>query len=103
MIAPMPIAAGSLRPSGGKFIPILVNLALLFLMPMTMSPAFIPVAAGVVADTFDWGPGQLYCVGLAILECGLVVLLYRIVLDIQGRNLQDRELKILEVVTSKSE
>ncbi|MFL5330701.1 MAG: hypothetical protein ACJ8C4_17505 [Gemmataceae bacterium] len=103
MIAPMPIAAGSLRPTGGKFIPVVVNLALLILIPMTMSPAFIPVAAGVVADSFGWGPGQLYCLILALAECALMIFLYRLVLGIQGENLQARELKILEVVASKAE
>jgi hypothetical protein len=43
------------------------------------------------------------CLVLSILECAGVIWVYRLVIAWQGGLLQSRELRILEVVTTKAE
>jgi hypothetical protein len=103
IIAPMPVAAGSMKPVKPKAMTILIHTAFIFLFPLALSPTLIPLAIEFLlsrSETLPWFPAYLM---LAIGECILVVWLYPQILQSQGNLLERRERRILEIVTSKVE
>jgi len=104
ILAPIPMAAGSIQPANVKMTPILMQMALLFFVfPIAMVPVFAPIGIEVLVEELagiHWLPISLF-LSLAIL--GLVVVGYRWMVSLQGDWLAMREKKILEVVTSKAE
>jgi hypothetical protein len=103
ILAPMPIAAGSLKPRNPKLIPILFQMAFLFLLPLIFGPVLLPLGVELIAGAFGWMPGVPICLILSAVECVAVVYLYRFILFWQGKLLQARERQILEVVASRAE
>jgi ABC-2 type transport system permease protein len=103
MIAPMPMAMGSLKPVKPKAMVILMQMAFVFVFPIAMAPTLIPLGIEFLlswTDSWAWFPAYLI---FTIVEVALVVWLYIEVLEKQGRMLERRELRILEVVTTKVE
>jgi hypothetical protein len=103
ILAPIPMAAGSMQPANMKMIPILMQMAFLLAFPVAMVPVFAPIGVEAAVGYFGdihWLPVSLI-LSLAVL--GLVVLGYRWIVSVQGEWLATREQKILEVVTSKAE
>lgn len=103
IIAPMPTAAGSMKPVKPKATTLLIHLAFVFLFPLAMAPTLIPLGIEFLlsySDTLSWIPAYMV---LAIVECATVIWLYPIALESQGRWLQHRERRILEIVTTKTE
>ncbi|MGH9675933.1 MAG: hypothetical protein ACRD36_02425, partial [Candidatus Acidiferrum sp.] len=103
IFAPLPIAAGSLRPKNPKFIPILLHLLFMMCLAMLLTFALWPLAVSLLFDRISWAIGALAYLSLAVLQCVAVVFLYRAILAWQGTLLQRREKKILDVVTTKAE
>jgi hypothetical protein len=101
IFAPMRIAAGSLKPSNAKMIPMLLQGAVVFLMPVSMAPTLLPLGVEVLLEQLGWAHGLPVCLALSVLECLAVVGIYRLVLTWQGRVLQSREQAILQAVTTK--
>jgi hypothetical protein len=103
MLAPLPVASGSLKPVQPKGMAILLHLAFVFVFAFVMALTQIPLGLELLINWFGWGrPFPVFLV-LALMECAGVVYLYRFVLRLQGEFLQSREQKILEIVTSKIE
>ena len=104
ILAPTPVASGSLKPVKPKGLTILLHLAFVFfLFPAAMASTMMPLAIEFGLrwyGTATWFPAYLV---FAIVELGLVSIIYPAVLRSQGRLLQAREQKILEVVTVKVE
>ena len=103
IIAPMPTAAGSMKPVKPKAATILIHMAFVFLFPLALAPTLIPLGIEALlswSESLSWFPAYLV---LAILECAFVVWLYPQVLASQGELLQRRERRILEIVTTKAE
>lgn len=103
ILAPMPVAAGALKPSYPKGVPALLHFALVFLFPFAMLPVLAPLGAQALAEGLGAPKGIPIFVVLSLVEFGLVVLLYRLVLPTQGRLLFRREQKILQVVAARAE
>jgi hypothetical protein len=103
ILAPMPIAAGSLKPANPKVIPILLQIAFLLLFPLALAPTLLPLGIEFLLDQLEWAPGVPADLLLSLLSCVGAIYFYRFVLDLQGQWLQAREQKILEVVTLKAE
>jgi hypothetical protein len=101
IFAPMRIAAGSLKPANAKMIPMLLQMAVVFLLPLVMLPTLLPLGIEFVLKPLGWTHGLPVCLVLSVLECLAVVGVYRLVLPWQGRLLQSREQTILQVVTTK--
>ncbi len=103
ILAPLPVASGSLKPLSLRIVPTLLHMVFMFATPILLTPVLLPwgIAAGLEALDFSWGP-PLYLV-LTILECAAVIGLYRIVLTWEGALLQAREQQILEAVVAKAE
>ncbi len=100
ILAPIPIAAGSFKPSNPKMIPLLMHLLFLFVFPAALAPALIPLAVEFAAGRMGWGAGVPLFLILAVLECAALVLFYRVAVGWQGRVLHAREQHILNVVTA---
>ena len=103
IIAPMPVAAGSMKPVKPKATTILIHTAFMFIFPLALSPTLIPLGIEYLLaewKTLEWFPAYLI---LAIIECGFVLWLYPRILGAQGNLLERRERRILEIVTMKTE
>jgi hypothetical protein len=103
IFAPMPIAAGSLRPTNAKFVPILLHIAFTFAFGAVMAPTLAPLGVEFLlrqVGSLRWLP---VCLFLSLALCAVVLLLYRLLVPLQGDVLQSREQQILETVTTKAE
>lgn len=101
--APMHIAAGSLKPANAKLLPVLIQLLMFFfLFPLTQGPTFLPLSIEALLDSLGWRTRLPIGLLLTVVQCAVVVWLYRVLLNWQGRLLQARELRILETVTGRA-
>jgi hypothetical protein len=103
IFAPMPVAMGSNKPIRPKFLPVLLHMAFVGVLPMAQGPTLLPWGIDAALTSLDLDFGVPYCLILTALECVGLVFLYRFVITAQGRLLQWREQQILEVVTTKAE
>jgi hypothetical protein len=103
ILAPLPIAAGSLRPANAKVLPILVQAFAGLLLPVLLAPTLLPLGIEFVLHHLGWAHGVPIYLLLELLECAVIVYLYRLVVSAEGQLLQAREQKILETVTTKAE
>jgi hypothetical protein len=104
ILAPMPIASGSIRPTNFKTIPMLLHFAFVLLVfPLAVGPALLPLIIELVLQEFTGTKEIPIALILSLLESAGVVFLYLFVVDGEGRWLQSREKKILEVVAAKAE
>jgi ABC-2 type transport system permease protein len=103
ILAPTPIAAGSLKPANPKLTVILLQMVFLSLMPMFLVPLVVPLGLEFLLDHTEVISGVPIYLILSILICCGVVGLYGLALTWQGQMLQWREQKILEIVTTKVE
>jgi hypothetical protein len=103
IFGPMAIAPGSLKPASAKLVPVLLQMVFFFLFPLALGPILLPVVVVMGLEALGWASGIPVCLILSLLETVVVTFLYRVLLTGQGRLLQVREQRILEVVTSKAE
>jgi ABC-2 type transport system permease protein len=103
ILAPMYIAPGAMRPSNVKVIPVLLQLAAMLLQPLIMALCLLPLGAQIVLEEFGMVPGVPIGLALAVLVCAAIIYVYYLTVCLQGRWLQSRELRILEIVTAKQE
>jgi hypothetical protein len=104
ILAPTPIAAGSLKPTNPRGIPMLFHFLFVILFPVALSPTLLPLGIEVLVNQLTQTPnGMPICLALSVLECAGILYLYRWVLVGEGALLQAREQKILEVVASRAE
>jgi len=103
IIAPMPVAAGSMKPVKPKATTLLIHTAFIFVFPLALSPTLIPLGIEALlsfSGSATWFPAYLI---LAVSECALMLWLYPRILSSEGDLLERRERRILEVVTTKAE
>lgn len=99
---PLYIAAGSLKPANPKLLPMLLQLVMIFfLFPLFQAPTVLPLGMEVALERLGWTKGFPVFLTLSLVECAVVVLGYRFLLDWQGGLLQKREQIILDVVTNR--
>jgi hypothetical protein len=103
ILAPLPIAAGTLRPQNPKVVPILLHFAFTLLLPAVWSPALLPLGVEYTLEHAGLARGVPVYLGLSVAVCAAVVAVYRLVVMWQGGLLQAREQRILELVTTKAE
>jgi hypothetical protein len=72
-------------------------------LPWVMAPMLFPVGVELLLEALDVVEGWPIAFFLSVVECAVVVWIYRMVLTWQGGWLQAREQQILEVVTTRSE
>jgi hypothetical protein len=103
ILAPMPVAAGSMKPLKPKATTILIHMASMFLVPIALAPTLVPLGIEFLisrSGRLPWFPAYLI---LTIVEVVFAVWFYSWMITSQGRLLQRREQRILETVTSKME
>src|SRR5207244_2869251 len=91
IIAPVPIAAGSLKPRNLKGIPLLLHLAFVFLLPPALAFLLVPQGVEFVLVRLGWADGWPIGFLLSLVECVAVMYLYRASLTWEGLLLQARE------------
>jgi uncharacterized membrane protein len=99
IFVPLPIAAGTLKPSNVTLVPGLLHVAFVFLFFPVMAILLSPIVAKLVLEQLGFGANIPICLLLSLVECAFILWLYRLVLRSQGRTLQSREKRILQVVT----
>jgi hypothetical protein len=102
IIAPIQIAAGAMRPTNMKASIVLMHFGFLFLLPVMLSPTLLPLGVEYFAAE-EWGTHGPFDLLLGVIEMGIVILVYWLVISWEGRLLQRREKKILETVTARAE
>jgi hypothetical protein len=103
IMAPMPVAAGSMRPSQSKMIPVLLHLLMVFVFPLVMAPTLAPLGLEALLAALDIVEGWPICLALSVVECAGLIFLFRWLIGWQGVWLQGREQRIMEIVTTKAE
>ena len=103
ILAPMQVAAGTLKPSHSKMIPVLLHFAFLFVFPLVIAPVMAPIGIEATLAWLGWAEAAPIALVLSLAECVGVAFLYRWLVGWQGVWLQSRELTILETVTAKAE
>jgi hypothetical protein len=103
ILAPVPVAAGALRASSIKGVALVLHIASAFVFPLALAPMLVPLGVEALLDWLGWLSGWPVCLLLSLVECAVVVLLYRVAITWEGMLLQARELKVLEAVTARAE
>jgi hypothetical protein len=103
IFTPMPVRSGTLKPANTKGMVLLVQFLLFILFPLTLLPMQLPYGIEVALEELAGIRGVPICLILCVVECAAIVFVYRLVVAKQGEWLQFRELKILEIVTTKAE
>jgi hypothetical protein len=103
ILTPMPMAAGSVQPTGVKLVPVLMQMLLMMLYPILLLPTLLPAGLEVLLAELNVVRGVPIALPLAVLVLVGVVAFYRLVVTWEGRLLAAREQTILGIVTSKVE
>jgi hypothetical protein len=102
IFAPLYIAPGSFKPANPKLKTVLLQMLLfMVLFPLAQIPTLLPLGIEAGAEQLGWTTHVPIFLLLSLVECAVIVWLYRLVLDWQGDLLQRREQRILEIVTNK--
>jgi ABC-2 type transport system permease protein len=103
ILAPMHIAAGSLKPTSVRLTPVLLQLAaIVFIFPLIEAPTLLPLAIEMLLEWQGWTARMPVCLLLSLVECAAVVAIYCFALNWQGRLLREREQTILDTVTNRA-
>lgn len=103
IFAPMPIAAGSMKPANPKLVAILLQMSMFMcLFPLTQLPALMPVLIELGIEQMGWTSGMPISLVLSSLECAAVIAIYRVALRWEGKLLESREQRILEIITNRA-
>jgi len=99
IMAPIPMAAGSMQPARVSVVPALLQMAFCAVLPIALVPVMLPIGTEYLLA--EWGNvhGWPVSFALSLLVLAGTVALYRVVVTIEGRWLADRERVVLEVVT----
>jgi len=92
-----------LRPSTTRMLPVILNVAMLLLMPLVTAPTLLPLAAEFVLAYAEVSSGVPWALLLSLLLCAGITLFYRWLVGWQGVWLHSREQRILEIVAAKAE
>jgi hypothetical protein len=103
IVAPIPMAPGSMQPANVKFLPILMQMGFLMLLPLAMIPVMLPIGVEVILAELAGLRGWPVSLVLSLVVLAGAVLFYRRALTWEGNWLAEREQAVLEVVTSKGE
>ncbi|MDY3553590.1 hypothetical protein R5W24_002693 [Gemmata sp. JC717] len=99
ILAPFPMAAGTLQPARVKFGPVLLQLVLMTVLPLVLLPVLVPLAAEVLLAELAGVRGYPVSLVLSLFVLAVTALVYRVVLSWEGHWLATRERAILAVVT----
>jgi hypothetical protein len=100
---PFHVAAGSLKPSNPKLTTVLLQFVLFTLLfPVIQAFTLIPLGVEYLLKFLGWPAAAPIYLGLALVECALIVIIYHFALMWQGTLFQAREQLILDGVTNRA-
>jgi hypothetical protein len=100
---PMYVAAGTLKSANVKASTILVQLVMfMVIFPLTQGITLLPLGIEALVRFLGWPAGVPTYLVLSFVQCAVVIFIYHSVLLWQGNLFRTRELKILDVVTSRA-
>ncbi len=73
-----------------------------FVFPLTQAATLLPLGAEAVLRFLVWSAAAPIYLVLSLIECAVIVILYRFALHWQGTLFQAREQQILDSVTNRS-
>ncbi len=97
--APMRLRGQGMRATGAKFQTIVAQFLSIFAMPVILAPLLIPFVAELILRNRHWGEGLPIYLGLHLLILLAVWAGYNWLVRRQGSLLQEREQRILEILT----
>ena len=103
VLVPYRIAPGSLKPTKSSTTTNFLIFASHLLFPTAMIPVFIPPAFGLLLSNLGWLPAASVNLFFSVVLLALLALFYWLSLAGLGNLLQQREKKILQVVTQEVE
>jgi hypothetical protein len=103
ILAPMAIASGSLKPAQPNLWPVLVQMFFVMFAPISLLPAIAALGAETILTQTTSVRGLPIYLAFSLLEAGLVIWIYRAILETQGDWLQRREPRILEILSQVPE
>ncbi len=103
ILAPMRIAAASLKPANPRMVPVLMHVAFVFLLPVLWGVTVLPLAVDLALTALGWNQGLPIALALSLLECAAMIYAYRLTIRWQGSILYDFEQKILDTIATKAE
>jgi len=103
IIVPYRLSEGTLRAQKPKAMVFVAAFSTLLVTPIVLVPVMIPPVLQLVCSTMHWLPWVPVNFLSALAILGIVALLYRSLLPVQGRLLQRREQSILREVTAEVE
>jgi hypothetical protein len=101
--APMRLSTGTLRPAQPTMIMVVLHIVMVFLLPLALAPALLPLAVEYLAEAHGWTRGVPVCLILSVVAAAAMLWLYHKALTYQGKLLQAREQRILDTVSTKAE
>jgi len=103
VLIPHRIAPGTLKSTKTSTMMTLLVFVSHLLMPIAMIPIFLPPALGLLWSNMGWLSPEMTILFFSIVLLALLVFFYRLSLPSLGNLLQQREIKILQVVTKEVE
>jgi hypothetical protein len=103
ILAPVPIASGTMRPAGARVVVVLLHFSVLFVLPFVIGPTLVPVGVELLLEALGGIEGVPIALVLGVCECVGVIYFFRWLVGWQGVWLQAREQRILEIVAAKAE
>jgi hypothetical protein len=103
ILAPVPMAAGSMQPAQVKLIPVLLQLAFMTVLPVALVPVLVPIGVEVLLAELAGVRGLPVSLVLSLVVLAVTVFVYRMGLKWEGDWLAAREQAVLETVTSTGE
>jgi hypothetical protein len=104
MFAPSAIASGSLKPVRPKGVAVVIHLLFFFfVLPIALATTLMPLGLEFLLQDFAWLSHVPIYFLLTLVELAVILYLYPRALVLQGRILQAREQKILEIVAARAE
>jgi hypothetical protein len=104
MLAPFPIAAGSVQPKHFDLIPVVMSMMLSILMPLIAVLGMLPLGIEWLLHWVgNWSQGIPWALLLSWIWLGGSLLIYRALLPLQGQLFAKREKELLRIVTSRVE
>jgi ABC-2 type transport system permease protein len=103
VLLPNRIAPGSLKPTKMPTTTVFLMFFMHMLFPLMMVPMFLVPLSAVLLSKAGWLPVEVTSLALSIVLLILGILCYRLALPALGDLLQQREKKILDIVTHEVE
>jgi hypothetical protein len=103
ILAPMPVAPGSMRPVKPNLSYVLLQMLFPFVFMAILATTFIPLGLEQLLRSLEYSNSIPIALILTLVEFVLVLFIYYFALGAEGQLLQWREQKILDIIAPKAE